>query len=153
MKKIIFMLFSLALIAGFGFAVSTGLIPALRTETHLLNEKSLRFFECIKFKEFDEAAGFHNEADRKESDIPKMLEEIFHVPPENLDINNVYVVASEIDSSGVLGKVKLQMSVKVLNSGKQKNPEVNLFWKKENSLWFLKLKSSLKKNHIKLKIE
>ena len=150
MKKLVFILFSVAAIAGFGYAVSQGLIPSLRTENHDLKDMSLRFFECIKFKEFGEAAGFHNDIDEKNCDISKMLEDIFHVPPENMDIHNIYVVTTEIDSSGVLAKVKLQMSVKVLNSGKQKNPEVNLFWKQENGQWFLKLKSSLKKNRTML---
>jgi len=146
LKKLIFMLFVIAAVAGSGFAVSQGLIPQLRTEKHELKEMSMRFFECIKFKEFGEAADFHNAEDKKSADIPKMLEGLFQVPPENMDINDIYVVTTEINSSGVLAKVKLQMSVKMLNTGKQKNPEVNLFWKKENDKWYLKLKSSLRKS-------
>lgn len=145
MKKLCILLLITGVIAGLGYAVSQGLIPVLRTEQHAVREQSMRFFECIQFKEFDEAAEFHNEKDRKNSDIPKMMEDMFKMPPENMDINNIYIVATDIDSSGDLARVKLQMSVRVLNSNKRKNPEVNLFWKKENDKWYLKLKSSLKK--------
>ena len=121
----------------------TDSIPGYGGDKAIIIEKSKRFFECIQFKEFGEAAQFHSEEDQKDADIPDMIERLFFVKPENLDIQNVDILFGEIDSSDVLGRVKTKCLAHVLNTQEEKQIDVMLYWKKENGNWYLKLKSSL----------
>jgi hypothetical protein len=150
MKKLLFLLVLVSLAGAAFFLQDQGMIPGLSIspETEILKNRTYRFFECIKYKEFQEAAAYHNETDRKAADIPQMIENIFKIPPENLDIQEIRVVHSDLDSSKKLGRVKVQMLVKLLNSEELKRPEVILYWKKENNDWFLKLQSSLNKLNV-----
>ena len=142
-KKAVLILLLLALLGGGAYAVFSGLTPVYRSDAHLLKQKSERFWECVKFKEFGEAAQFHHPDEQKLANIPKLIEDLFKVPPEQLDIQEVYVKFAEIDTSGILGKVKTQCTVHVLNSKEIRNPEVMLYWKKVQGRWYLKLRSTL----------
>lgn len=143
MKRLLAIVFVVLLAAAIAYLYFDGAIPGHTTDGRILKDKTRRFLECIKFKEFEEAAAFHNEADRKDADIAGMIEGLFYVPPEYLDIQDVNVLFAEIDSSGVLGKVKARCFAEFLNTKESKNHDVLLYWKKENEDWFLKLKSSL----------
>ena len=145
MKKLLGILLLLAILITAGYLAKEGMIPGLQTDAMVIKQQTYRFFECIKFKNFSGAAEFHNEEDRKKADIAKLMEDLFKVPPENLDFQEIDVVSSQIDSSGILGKAKTQIVVKMLNTNKIKKPELILYWKKEGDQWFLKLESSLKK--------
>mgnify|MGYP001609177787 CR=1 FL=1 len=65
MKKLLFIVLLLA--AGVGAAVlaQRGLLPGVGTEKVLVKKKTGRFLECLKFKEFQEAAAFHTAEDLK----------------------------------------------------------------------------------------
>ncbi len=144
MKKKILLVFVLLLALGAGaYAVLTGATSVYQSDAHIIKKKSNRFFECIKFKEFDEASKFHHPDEQKQANIPKLIEDLFAVPPEQLDIQEVNVLFGEIDSSGVLGKVKTRCTVQLLNSKEIRNPEVMLYWKKLGGNWYLKLRSTL----------
>lgn len=145
MKKLIAIVILLGAIAAAAYLAKEGHIPGLQTDSMVIKRQTYRFFECIKFKEFTEAANFHDEVDRKKADIPKMLEDLFKVPPENLDFQDIHVADTSIDSSGELGKTRTQVVVKLLNTNKIKRPEMILYWKKSGDQWFLKLESSIKK--------
>ncbi len=141
--KVLLILILILLLGGGAYAVFTGMTPMYQNDAHLLKKKSERFWECVKFKEFGEAAQFHHPDEQKQANIPDLIENLFKVPPEQLDIQEVYVKFAEIDSSGVLGKTKTQTTVHVLNANKTKNPEVMLYWKKLKGQWYLKLRSTL----------
>jgi len=145
MKKLLVIVVLLAAAGGGGYLVLTGRTSLYRSDVHLIKEKTRRFFECIKFKEFGQAAAFHDAADQKRSDIPKLIEDLFKVPPEQLDIQECQILFGEIDSSGMLGKVKTRCTVQFLPNRKVKNPDSVLYWKKEGGRWYLKLESSLRK--------
>ncbi len=147
MKKILLLLLLLALAAGgvVGYLVLTGQTGYYRTDEHVIKKKTHRFFECIKFKEFGEAAGFHDAADKGKVDIPVLIEDLFLVPPEQLDIQEIQVIFAEVDSSGVLAKSKTRCIVQLLNSKEIKKPEVMLYWKKTGKEWYLKLESTLRR--------
>jgi len=145
MKKLILYLVALLVVAVGGYLLSTGMIPGIGGDRSILRTQSIRFFECLKFKEFTEAANFHSVEDRKDADIPNMIEDLFRIPPEYLDIQDISVLFVEIDTSGDLAKTKTRCHVKELNSAEERNHEIILYWKREGEDWNLKLRSSLER--------
>mgnify|MGYP001592835455 CR=1 FL=1 len=148
MKKLIAILLLLAGVAGTGFLAVNGDIPGLEigTDQRALKQKSLRFMECLKFKEFREAAAFHHPTDLKERpDIPKMLEDFFLVPPENLDVREVRVDFIELDSTKMRAKVKVTSTIHILNKKETRDPEAMLYWRRVDGQWFLDLRTTLER--------
>ena len=106
----------------------------------------MEFLEDIKFKDFDKAASYHSAEDRKDVNIAKLIERMFQVKPEFLDILRYKIVKSEIDSSGDRGRVLTRTVVKVLNTGEIKEPEIIFYWQQDPTEgWVMKLESSLKR--------
>ena len=65
MKKLVAVIFALAVVAGLAYAISQGMLPGIHhTDRHIIIRQTQRFFECLQFKEYEEAANFHNEEDR-----------------------------------------------------------------------------------------
>lgn len=148
MKKLALLAFIVVAVVGFFYASSEGYVGGLSgsgEDKREIREKTIRFFECLKFKEFEEAAAFHNEEDQKDANISSMIEDLFHIPPEYLDIQDIALMYVEIDSSGILAKSKTRCHAKELNTGQEKDHEVILYWKKESDNWYLKLRSSLER--------
>lgn len=115
-------------------------------EKALLKEKSLRFLECLKFKDFQAAAAFHSAKDLKENpDIPKLLEDFFLIPPESLDVQENFVDYVEFDSTGMRAKVKAKSTVRILNKDETRKPEVMLYWRRMGTEWFLDLRTTLER--------
>jgi hypothetical protein len=109
-----------------------------------IEEISLAFMEDIKFKDFNKAASYHSPEDQEKVDIPKLMERLFKIKPELLDVMEYTILDSTLDSTGTRGRVKMKAKVNVLNSGKIKNPEFILYYKKEGDEWFMELESSLR---------
>ena len=109
-----------------------------------IEEISLAFMEDIKFKDFNKAASYHSPEDQEKVDIPKLMERLFKIKPELLDVMEYSILDSTLDSTGTRGRVKMKAKVNVLNSGKIKNPEFILYYKKEGDNWFMELESSLR---------
>ena len=110
-----------------------------------IEEISLAFMEDIKFKDFNKAASYHSPEDQKEVDIPKLMERLFKIKPELLDIMEYTILESTLDSTGTRGRVKMKAKVNVLNSGKIKNPEFILYYQKDEGEWYMELESSLQR--------
>lgn len=146
MKKLLALVLLGAAAGGFGLAVYNGYVPGLGGHRAELIMKSRRFMECLKFKEFKEAAAFHHPRDLKERpDIPKLLEDFFLIPPENLDVREVRVDYVEFDTTGRLAKVKVTSTVEVLNKKETRDPEAMLYWKLEDGRWYLDLRTTLER--------
>lgn len=146
MKKLLGILVLLAAGGGFGLAVVNGYVPGLGGHRAQLTAKSRRFMECLKFKEFKEAAAFHHPQDLKENpNIPKLLEDFFLIPPENLDVREVRVDYVELDSTGVRAKVKVTSTVEVLNKKETRDPEAMLYWRLDGGTWYLDLRTTLER--------
>lgn len=109
-----------------------------------IEEISLAFMEDIKFKDFNKAASYHSPEDQDKVNIPKLMERLFKIKPELLDVMEYTILESTLDSTGTRGRVKMKAKVNVLNSGKIKNPEFILYYKKEGDAWFMELESSLR---------
>jgi hypothetical protein len=111
-----------------------------------LRRLSLDFWEDIQFKDFQSAAAFHDPATQQEVDIPYLLERLFALKPEMLDIMNLEVVLTDIDSSGLRGRVKTRIKVKNLLNGDVKDREIMLYFSRasKEAPWYMDLESSLR---------
>lgn len=109
-----------------------------------IEQRTLDFLEDIRFKDFDKAASYHSVLDRKEVKVADLIERIFAIKPEFLDILRYEVLAVELDRSGTRGRVKTRTVVKILNTGEVKEPEVIFYWHKDpRDGWVMRLESSL----------
>lgn len=115
-------------------------------EREQLRRLSLDFWEDIQFKDFDSAAAFHDPSTQEEVDIPYLLERLFALKPEMLDIMSLEVVLTDIDSSGLRGRVKTRLKVKNLLNNEVKDREVMLYFARSgpDAPWYMDLESSLR---------
>ncbi len=152
MKKLLFLFLVLILVA-LGllyFGPTSGQIggtlgPVTSGDAKFLRQRTIDFLEDLQFKDFDKAASYHNQQDRDRVDIAKLIERIFQVKPELLDIMRYEIKKIEIDRSGDRAKVKTHTVIKVLNTKEIRKPEVILYWQKDpKEGWVMKLESSLR---------
>jgi hypothetical protein len=111
-----------------------------------LRSTALSFWEDIQFKDFDHAASYHAPELQDAVDIPYLLQRLFKVKPEALDLMEYEVVFVDIDSSRLRARVKTRLKVKFLGNGKIKEQEVLLYFHRDDvdSPWFMKLEDSLR---------
>ncbi len=122
---------------------SLNMFTFLSKDVRILQKFSIAFFEDLKFKDFDNAAKYHSLKDQKKVNIPKLIESLFKVKPEFLDIMEYNILETSLDSSKTRARVKMKTKVNLLNSGKIRNPEVILYYHKKNGKWYMELESSL----------
>ena len=153
MKKAVTALLVLGLLLGgyLGVAhVSGGAFStlglALGGDRGALRRIALSFLEDIQFKDFVGAAGYHAPDIRDGVDIPFLLQRLFTVRPEALDIMNYDIVFAEIDSGGLRARVKLRVKVKLLLNALIKEQEVLLYFERDSvdDPWYMKLEDSLR---------
>ena len=111
-----------------------------------LRRTSLSFWEDIQFKDFDKAASYHDPAVQEEVDIPYLIERLFLVKPEALDIMEYEIVLVDIDSTGLRARVKTRLKVKVLAGDRLKEQEVMLYFRRTSAEapWTMELEESLR---------
>lgn len=150
MRKLVFALLLLALAGGGYVYMTTGarqhapIGVMLQADTRRVSELSQKFLEDIQFKDFKAAAQYSSPEDRQTADIPKLIERLFQIKPELLDLQRYEIVSADLDSTKKRARVKLLAEVKLLNSGQARKPEVLLYWKKAPSgEWHMDLASSL----------
>lgn len=101
----------------------------------LLEEQAWKFLEDLKYKDFSKAAGYHNFADRKKADIPKLIERLFAIKPEQLDLRDYKITGVDLDEDGMRARTHFHATYVVLNSargedGKNEEREMEgiLYW-------------------------
>lgn len=109
-----------------------------------LREMSLSFMEDIKFKDFESAAKYHSPLNQKKINIPRLIERLFKVKPEFLDIMDYQIIEASLDSKGKRARVKVQSKIHLLNTDKIKNPEVIFYFHNKHGTWYMELESSLR---------
>lgn len=102
------------------------------------------FMEDIRYKDFKAAEKYSLPEQRDQYDIARLIERLFKIKPEVLDLQSYEVVSTDLDSSGERARVHVKSEVKLLNSDKHKSPEMILYFKKEKGQWYMDLASSLK---------
>ena len=153
MKKALTALLVLALLLGgylgvahlSGGAFST-LGLALGGDRGALRRIALEFLEDIQFKDFVSAASYHAPDLRDSVDIPFLLQRLFTVKPEALDIMDYGIVFSEIDSSGLRARVKSRIKVNILLNSRIEERELILYFARDSVTdpWHMKLEDSLR---------
>lgn len=116
----------------------------LSKDIKMLSEMSLSFMEDLKFKDFENASTYHHPDDQDKVDIPKLIERMFKIKPEFLDVMEYNILDANLDSTKKRGRVKLSAKVHLLNSDKIKNPETILYFHNREGKWYMELESSLK---------
>lgn len=104
------------------------------------------FWEDIKFKDFKRAASLHAPDVQASVDIPFVIQRLFLVKPEALDIMSYEIVLAEIDSLGLRARSKCRLKIKDLIKQEIKEQEVMLYFERKDmqSPWYLKLEDSLR---------
>lgn len=128
------------------YGISLGPVRwAFSPDRHAVELAMRRFLEDVQFKDFTHAATFHTAEDRKTKDIPRLIEEKFHVKPELLDIKDFDVLRVELMSTGSRAKVHVKTFVKLLNSDQAvRETEAVFYFKREpDGRWYMDLQSSL----------
>ncbi|MEW6367879.1 MAG: hypothetical protein AB1714_24885 [Acidobacteriota bacterium] len=104
------------------------------------------FLEDIQFKDFKKAASYHAPEERATVDIPFLLERLFFVKPEQLDIMGWEILFSRVDSTGLRGRVKSRVKVKDLLRNQLHERELVLYYYRNsrNDPWRMRLETSLR---------
>ena len=153
MKKVLtaVMVFALLLGGYLGAAhVSGGAFStlglALGGDRGALRRIALQFLEDIQFKDFVSAASYHAPDIRDDVDIPFLIQRLFTVRPEALDIMDYEVVFAEIDSSQLRARVKARVKVKLLLNTLIQEQELILYFERDSVTdpWHMKLEDSLR---------
>jgi hypothetical protein len=111
-----------------------------------LRRIALSFLEDIQFKDFVKAASYHAPGVRDKVDIPYLIERLFAIKPELLDIMSYEVVFAKIDSSGLRARVKTLIKIKNLADASISERELMLYFERDTPAdpWHMKLESSLR---------
>ncbi len=109
----------------------------------IVDKMANSFLEDIRFKDFDAAASYHHPEDQKKVNIPKLIESLFKIKPELLDIMEYRLLETSLDSEGKRARVKFRAKVHLLNTDKFKNPEAILYFHNKDGGWYMELESSL----------
>jgi hypothetical protein len=119
---------------------------ALGGDRGALRRMALDFLEDIQFKDFASAAGYHAPDLIESVDIPFLLQRLFAVKPEALDIMDYEIVFAEIDSSELRARVKSRVKVKLLMGERIEEREFILYFDRESVTdpWYMKLEDSLR---------
>ena len=128
-----------------GAAFSTLGLP-LGGDRGLLRRVALEFMEDVQFKDFVKAASYHAPELIETVDIPFLIQRLFAVKPEALDIMDYEIVFAEIDSSGLRARVKLRVRAKLLLRETIQERELILYFYRDDvvSPWYMKLEDSLR---------
>ncbi len=153
MKKAVTVLLALTLLLGGYLAVAhvsggafSTLGLALGGNRAELRRMALAFIEDIQFKDFVSAASYHAPDLRDSVDIPFLIQRLFTVRPEALDIMDYEVVFAEVDSGGLRARVKLRVKVKLLLDGRIEERELLLYFRRDSvdDPWYMRLEDSLR---------
>ena len=153
MKKALTALLVLSLLLGgyLGVAhVSGGAFStlglALGGDRGALRRIALAFLEDVQFKDFVSAASYHAPDLMDSVDIPFLLQRLFAVKPEALDIMGYDIVFAELDSSNRRARVKARVKVKLLLEERIQEREFILYFDRDSvdDPWYMKLEDSLR---------
>jgi hypothetical protein len=153
-----------------GFTLFGKTLFAWNEDVAELERLTRGFLTDLQFKDFDKAALYHTFVDKGKANIPKLIERLFQVKPEFLNIRDFEVVRVEMDPDGKRAKAFFRSTLEILNTAKDDKPnkekevEGILYWHKLPGTeardpkvasttpptpeeladtWFMKLESSL----------
>jgi hypothetical protein len=151
-KALVALMLVAALLGGYlavahlsGGALST-LGLALGGDRGALRRMALSFLEDIQFKDFERAASYHAPELIDSVDIPFLIQRLFAVKPEALDIMGYEIVFADMDSSELRARVKMRVKAKLLLDGRIDERELVLYFYRDSvdDPWYMKLEDSLR---------
>jgi hypothetical protein len=150
MRRVTIIIVLVALVAGGAVVIAAK--PELLAHIGLggdstrLRELTRSFVEDVQFKDFKRAARYHKPEERSTVDIPFLIERLFLLKPEQLDIMEHEILFSKIDSTGLRGRTKTRIKVKDLVNEKIRIRELMLYFYRDDrqSPWFMRLETSLR---------
>lgn len=179
MKKIavalvIVVLLSIGVLVGVragGFSLF-GRTLAWNEDLATLERLARAFLTDLQYKDFEKAGMYHTLADKGKANIPKLIERLFQVKPEVLNIRDFEIVKVDLDPDGKRARTFFRSTLELLNTAegdkpnKEKQVEGILYWHKRPAAeadpaaprpapgtseaaaaaaeeWFMKLESSL----------
>lgn len=147
-------IFALLLVFAGGYLtaahLSGGAFPTfglpLGGELGQLRATALAFMEDVQFKDFDHAATYHDPDSQDTVDIPYLLQRLFVMKPEALEIVDYEVVMADLDSSGDRARVKLRVKANDLVREKVFTKEFILYFRRDSkdAPWYMELEDSLR---------
>lgn len=134
--------------------VSVGGVEIGGSERVWLSERTYDFLEDIQFKDFDKASTYHLKKTQKKRDIPKLIQRVFQVRHEILDIMRFEVTEVDLDRSGARARVRTKVWLRVLGDSRltaeensRRQTEILFYWFRDSSVtppkWNMELESSL----------
>lgn len=157
MKSAIFLVVVLALAGGALLLLSqhsgAGMPTiALSGDKGHLKDATLEFLEDIKFKDFKKASTYHLEDTQKARDIPQLIQRVFRIRHEVLDIQSYEVLEVELDTAKSRGRVRTLVRFHVLGdrdvrekADAHRDTELLFYWfKQPDGSWTMELESSLR---------
>jgi hypothetical protein len=119
---------------------------ALGGDRGALRRIALDFMEDIQFKDFISAASYHAPELIESVDIPYLIQRLFAVRPEGLDIMGYEIVFADIDSSELRARVKVRVRGKILLDERLEEREFILYFYRDSvdDPWYMKLEDSLR---------
>lgn len=106
------------------------------------------FWEDLQFKDYSAAAAYHAPDLQDAVDIPFLIQRIFLLKPEMLDIMEYEIVMVDIDKSGNRARLRTRLKVKDLTRNKVKEQQVMLYFARDDadSPWYMRLEDSLRRD-------
>jgi len=148
--KIALLIFSLLAMIGGGYyylqSSNMGQAPLgtlLSGNKQELVKASRSFMEDLQYKDFKSAEKYSLPEQIDKYDIPSLIERLFQVKPEFLNITSYEILSTDFDHSGDRARVHLKANLKILNADQEKSPELILYYKKQDGKWYMDLASSL----------
>ena len=143
MKKVgialaVLLLLGAALLSGlkpWGFAPFGVELVRWAPDAQKLEEMARDFLEDIQYKDFAKAAKYHSFADQGKADIPALIERLFAIKPEQLDLRDYTITGVDLDEKGDRARTHFHATYVVLNSaqgedGKNEERQIEgiLYW-------------------------
>jgi hypothetical protein len=112
----------LAGLSGDGFSLF-GTSLYWSSESAKLKKLADQFLEDLQYKDFDKAAKYHTFEDQKTVDIPSLIERLFAVKPEVLNIDNIRIIKADFDDSGTRCRTFFRCDTEALNTRRKSKKE------------------------------
>lgn len=151
-KAVSLLMITAALLGGYlgvahlsGAAFSTLGLP-LGGDRGELRRMAMDFMEDVQFKDFVSAASYHAPELVETVDIPYLIQRLFAVKPEALDIMDYEIVFAELDRSDLRARVKMRVRAKLLVQEQIAERELILYFYRDSTddPWYMKLEDSLR---------
>lgn len=139
---------ALVLILGLGVALLAGISSSgglgglfaklfgVSSEYAELEALAKQFLTDLQYKDFAKSAQYHTLAEQAKVDIPRLIENVFQVKPEFLNIRDFKVTKVTVDPDGRRARTFFRSTLELLNTAegdkpnKEKQVEGILYWHK-----------------------